>query len=55
MNEDDTYKKEFFELVDEYEKKLEYAVDNSSIPEKPNLKQIDEFVMSVNERVVADG
>jgi hypothetical protein len=39
-------------MVDEYEKRLEYAVENTSLPEKPNTKAINEFLMSVNERVV---
>lgn len=43
---------EFFELVDYYEKKLEYAKENTSLPEKPDYDRINEFVMSVNERVV---
>lgn len=43
---------EFYEMVDEYEKRLEYAVENTSLPEKPNIKAINEFLMSVNERVV---
>jgi predicted nucleotidyltransferase len=43
---------EFYEMVKEYEKRLQYAADNSSLPEKPNFKAIDEFLMSINERVV---
>jgi predicted nucleotidyltransferase len=43
---------EFYEMVDEYEKRLEYAAENTSLPEKPNTKAINEFLMSVNERVV---
>lgn len=43
---------EFFEIVDNYEKKLEYAKQNTSLPDKPNYSKIREFVMSVNERVV---
>ena len=43
---------EFFEMVDEYEKKLEYAKQNTSLPASPNYKEINEFVASVNERVV---
>ena len=53
MNEDGTYQAEFFELVAEYEKRLEYAVENSSVPKCPNHKMIEEFVMSVNEKVVS--
>lgn len=43
---------EFFEMVDELEKRLEYDKKNTSLPEKPNYKEINEFVASVNERVV---
>ena len=52
MNEDGTYKQEFFDMVDEYEKKLDYAVKNTSLPVYPNIKRIEEFVISANERVV---
>lgn len=30
---------EFFEIVDEYEKKLEYAKENTSLPDKPDYKK----------------
>ena len=43
---------EFYEMVDEYEKKLEYAKNNTSLPENPDYKKINEFVASVNERMV---
>lgn len=43
---------EFFEMVDEYEEKMKYAKENTDLPEKPDYKRIQEFVMSVNERVV---
>jgi len=55
MNDDGTYQYEFFELVDEYERKLAYAAKNSSIPASPNYRQIEDFVISVNERVIASG
>lgn len=45
---------EFFDIVDEYEKKLEYAKENTSLPENPNYKKINEFIISVNERIVKD-
>jgi predicted nucleotidyltransferase len=45
---------EFYEMVSEYEKRLEYAVENTSLPEKPDYDAINEFLMSVNERVVKD-
>ena len=43
---------EFYDIVNEYEKRLEYAVENTSLPEKPNIKAINELLMSINERVV---
>lgn len=43
---------EFYDLIAEYEKRLQYAADNTSLPDKPNFKIIDEFLMSINERVV---
>ena len=43
---------EFFEMVDDYEKKMKYAKENTDLPEKPDYKAIQEFVMDVNERVV---
>ena len=43
---------EFYEIVDECEKRLEYDKANTDLPEKPDYKRINEFVMSVNERIV---
>ena len=43
---------EFYEMVNEYEKRLDYAVENTSLPDKPDYNKINEFLMSVNERVV---
>ena len=43
---------EFYEMVDDYEKKLEYAKNNTSLPDNPDQKKINKFVASVNERVV---
>lgn len=51
-NEDNTFKAEFFELVSEYEKRLKYARENTSLPAKPDIDRVEEFMMSVNERVI---
>lgn len=48
QNEDGTYRQEFFDIVSDFEKKLKYAKENTSLPAKPNMKRIEEFVMSVN-------
>lgn len=39
-------------MVNELEKRLEYDSKNTLLPDKPNYKAIEEFVMSVNERIV---
>ncbi len=52
QNEDGTYKQEFFELISDYEARLQYAKENTSLPEKSDMKRIEEFVMSVNEKSV---
>lgn len=43
---------EFYEMVDDFEKRLEYAKQNTSLPDNPDYKAINEFVASINERVV---
>lgn len=50
--EDGTYRPEFFEMVNEFEKRLSYAKENTSLPNTPNMKQVEEFVMSVNRRAL---
>ena len=42
----------FYEMVDELEKRLDYAKENTDLPDNPDYKAINEFVASVNERVV---
>lgn len=52
QNEDHTYKHEFFELIDDLKTRLDYAKANTSLPAHPNMKEIEEFVMSVNKRAL---
>jgi hypothetical protein len=52
LNEDGKPNAEFFEMVNDFEKKLDYAQNNTVLPDKPDYEKINEFVMSVNERVV---
>lgn len=49
---DGTFRTEFFDMVTEYENKLSYAIQNTSLPDSPEFKKVQEFVMSVNERVI---
>ncbi len=43
---------EFYDLLNEYEKRFDYAKENTSLPDSPDYKRINEFKMSVNERIV---
>ena len=43
---------EFFNLVDDLEHKLDVAKRSTSLPDQPDYKKINDFVMSVNERIV---
>ena len=43
---------EFFEIVNEYEKRLQYDIKNTSLPEKPDYKKIKELVMEINKKVI---
>lgn len=49
QNEDGTFRTEFYQMVDEFEKRMDYAKANTSLPEKPDYKRIEEFVVFVNE------
>lgn len=42
----------YFALTDELQKRLNYAKENTDLPEIPDEKQIDDFVASVHERIV---
>ena len=43
---------EFYDLLNEYEKRFDYAKNNTSLPDVPDHKRINEFKMYVNERIV---
>lgn len=49
---DGTYRNEFFELIDELDRKLNYAKENTSLPAHPDMKKVEEFVMAVNRRAI---
>ena len=43
---------EFYELVNELDKRLEYAKNNTSLPDHVDMDKVNDFVMSVNGAVV---
>lgn len=54
QKEDGTYRTEFYGILADYEKRLHEAAENTSLPDEPDYERVQEFVMSVNERVVRD-
>ena len=52
QKEDGTFQSEFFEMVDVYQNKMEQAIKHTTLPQKPNDKEVEELVMSINEKVI---
>ena len=52
--EDGTYRDEFYEILADYEKRLDYAAKHTMLPDEPDYRAVEEFVMEVNEKVVRD-
>ena len=52
MNDDGTYRSEFFDMVNAFQRRFDYAKANTSLPNKPDMKKIEEFVMYINEQVI---
>ena len=49
---DGTFRDEFYELLSDYETKLDRAAAHTALPDEPDMKRVQEYVMSVNEKVV---
>ena len=43
---------EFYDLLNEYEKRFDYAKENTSLPDIPDYDKINEFKAYVNERII---
>ena len=54
QKEDGMFRDEFYEMVSEYEEKLDYAAKHTELPEEPDMKKVQEYVMSVNEKVIRE-
>lgn len=54
QKDDGTFAESFYEMLSDYEKRLHYAAENTDLPEEPDLKKVQELVMTINERVIRD-
>ena len=52
LDEKEQPTKDFYDILNEYEKKFEYAKKNTSLPKVPDYEKINEFKCYVNEQVV---
>ena len=52
VTEDNAVLPEFYEIVEDLEKRLLYDKENTSLPEKPDFDRIIDFISDVNYRVV---
>lgn len=50
QNNDGSFDKSFFELVDKLEDRLQYASKHTELPAKPNFNKIEELVIEVNRK-----
>lgn len=48
MAEDGTFTKEFYELLGEYERRLDAAAARTHLPDNPDMKAVESFVMRIN-------
>lgn len=54
QKEDGTFHESFYEMLSDYEKRLHYAAENTDLPDEPDMKAVQDLVMTINERVVRD-
>lgn len=48
----DAVKDEFWGILEDYEKRFVYAKNNTELPDGPDLKKIEELLISINEQVI---
>lgn len=50
--EDGTYHNDFFTMVETYKKEMDYAIRHTNLPKKPNMKEVEEFTMAINKKII---
>lgn len=51
---DGPFDEAFYDMLADFEKRLHYAAEHTELPGEPDLSAVQDFVMSVNERVIRD-
>lgn len=52
QREDGIFREEFYELLNDYEIRLKYAIEHTILPDNPDMEKVEAFVESINERVI---
>ena len=52
MKEDGTYDSSFYDFRQELEDRFNYAAKHTNLPEKADMQKIEDFVYSVNEKII---
>jgi predicted nucleotidyltransferase len=55
FNENDMPNDAFFDILNEYEKRFEYAKKNTELPDEPNYKEINELVYIIKSHILYGG
>lgn len=45
-------KPEFFDILNEYQKRFDYAKENTALPDKPDMKEIEELHYTINKQIM---
>lgn len=52
QKEDRTFSEEFYDLLSEYEKRLDLATKKSTLPDNPDMDRVEKFVEYVNRKAI---
>lgn len=54
QKEDKTFNKEFYDMLADYESRLETAVKRSNLPDNPDMEKVEKFVEQINRRAIEE-
>ena len=52
QKEDRTFSKEFYDMLSDYESRLELATKNTCLPDNPDMEKVEKFVEHVNRKAI---
>ena len=52
QKEDKTFSKEFYDMLSDYESRLEMASQNTSLPDNPDIEKVEKFVEYINRKAI---